>query len=70
MKTIYTIALSLLVLSGLNWALVALFDLNLITSLFGVGSAFSKLLYVLMGLSSLAALGIYSYLRGIEEIKK
>ena len=42
----------LLVIGGLNWGLVGLFDFNLVSAIFGTG-AFSRVIYVLVGLSAL-----------------
>jgi uncharacterized membrane protein YuzA (DUF378 family) len=43
----------LLIIGGINWALVGLFNFNLVDSLFGVGSPISRLVYVLVGISGL-----------------
>lgn len=42
----------LLVIGGLNWGLVGLFDFNLVSALLGQ-SALSSLVYILVGLSAL-----------------
>ena len=42
----------LLVIGGLNWGLVGLFDLNLVSALLGQ-SALASLVYILVGLSAL-----------------
>lgn len=52
-KAIYTTALVLIVIGGLNWGLVGFFDYNLVDSLFGVGSALARIIYALVGLSAL-----------------
>jgi uncharacterized membrane protein YuzA (DUF378 family) len=51
MRTIDIIAASLLVIGGLNWGLVGLFETDLVASLFGT-SALAKLVYVLVGLAA------------------
>jgi uncharacterized membrane protein YuzA (DUF378 family) len=53
MKAVNTVALILLVVGGLNWGLVGLFDFNLVAALFGDGSALSRVVYVLVGLSAI-----------------
>ena len=45
------IALVLLIIGGLNWGL-AVFDTNLVSSIFGVGTL-AKIVYGLVGLSAL-----------------
>ena len=47
------IAMVLLIVGGLNWGLVGLFNYDLVASLFGTQSAFSRVVYVLVGLSAL-----------------
>lgn len=61
MKALNTIALVLLIIGGLNWGLVGLFNFDLVAAIFGgsVGprSALSNIVYVLVGLAALY--GIY-----------
>ena len=52
MRTINLITLFLVIVGGLNWGLVGLFDFNLVAALFGENSALSRLVYVLVGLSA------------------
>lgn len=52
MKTLNLITLILAIVGGLNWGLVGLFDFNLVAALFGAGSAVSRTIYVLVGLSA------------------
>ena len=52
MKTVYMIALALLVIGGLNWGLVGLFNFDLVASLFGAGSFLSRTVYALVGISA------------------
>lgn len=47
------IAMVLLIIGGLNWGLVGLFNVDLVATLFGDGSALSRIIYVLVGLSAL-----------------
>ncbi len=53
MKALSTTALVLVIIGGLNWGLVGLFDYNLVDSLFGEGSALARTVYVLVGLAAL-----------------
>jgi uncharacterized membrane protein YuzA (DUF378 family) len=45
-------ALVLTIVGGLNWGLVGAFDFNLVDSIFSEGSALSRIVYVLVGLSA------------------
>lgn len=53
MRIVNTITLVLLIVGGLNWGLVGLFDFDLVATLFGEMSALSRIAYVLVGLSAL-----------------
>jgi uncharacterized protein len=56
MRGLYWITLVLLVVGGLNWLLVGLFDFDLVAALFGDMSAGSRLVYTLVGISALIVL--------------
>jgi uncharacterized membrane protein YuzA (DUF378 family) len=46
------LALLLLVIGGLNWGLIGLFNLDLVAAIFGPLSTFARIVYVLVGLSA------------------
>lgn len=56
MGALNKVATALVVIGGLNWGLVGAFDYNLVDSLFGAGSALSRVIYVLVGLAALVVL--------------
>ena len=62
MKVLYYIALALVIVGALNWLLVGLFDFNLVSTLFGNMSVFSRIIYILVGISGVISLGLYSTL--------
>lgn len=47
------LAFGLVIVGGLNWGLVGLLNFNLVDALLGKGSKLSRLVYSLVGLSSL-----------------
>lgn len=53
MRLINTITLVLLIVGGLNWGLVGLFDFNLVSALFGDMTPLSRIIYALVGASAL-----------------
>ncbi len=53
MNALDWIAMVLLIVGGLNWGLVGLMNFDLVAALFGTQSAFSRIVYVLVGLSAL-----------------
>lgn len=59
MKILHIVAWVLLIIGGLNWGLVGAFDTDLVAKIFGAGTAISRLIYILVGLS--AIWGIYAY---------
>tara|TARA_B100001248_G_scaffold59056_1_gene40186 strand:+ start:10213 stop:10422 length:210 start_codon:yes stop_codon:yes gene_type:complete len=53
MRTLDVIVAVLLVVGGLNWGLVGLFDFDLVATLFGSIPVVQKTVYVLVGLSAI-----------------
>ncbi|MFA6423668.1 MAG: DUF378 domain-containing protein [Patescibacteria group bacterium] len=57
------IAIILVVIGGLNWGLVGLFNFNLVEAIFGDSTVFmSRLIYILVGFSALYLAAISAYL--------
>ncbi len=50
MKALHVIAFILVIVGSLNWLLVGLFDLNVVTYL---GTIVEKIVYILVGLSAI-----------------
>lgn len=50
------IAMALLIIGGVNWGLVGLFNVDLVAMLFGEMSTISRVVYTLVGLSALYAI--------------
>ena len=55
----------IIVFGALNWGFMGLFDINLITWLFGEGSLLSKIAYVLLGTAGL----LFAVLEANEHAK-
>lgn len=53
MRIFNTVTLALLIVGGLNWGLVGLFDFDLVAKIFGYDTLLAKLVYVLVGASAL-----------------
>ena len=53
MKTVDVIAAVLLVIGGLNWGTVGLFNIDMVAAILGEGSALSRTVYALVGLAGL-----------------
>jgi uncharacterized membrane protein YuzA (DUF378 family) len=54
------IPMLLLIIGGINWALVGLFEFDLVAALFGEMSMISRVIYVVVGLSALYSLYLSS----------
>lgn len=46
------VCLTLVIIGGINWGLVGLFNMNLVALLFGNMSTLSKLVYSIVGIAS------------------
>lgn len=53
MRIVNQLTLILLIVGGLNWGLVGLFGFDLVAAIFGEMSAFSRIVYTLVGASAL-----------------
>ena len=50
MKTIDVIVAVLLVVGGVNWGLVGLFNFDLVATIFGEGSLLARIVYTVVGI--------------------
>lgn len=60
-------ALGLLFIGGLNWLLVGLFEFNLVTAIFGEGSALSRIIFVIVGMAAVYLMAFGLKLRRVRE---
>lgn len=68
MKTLNNIALTLLIVGGLNWLLVGLFKFDLVAMLFGGQAAIiSRIVYVLVGLSALYCIKLFANINNMAR---
>ena len=68
MQIISKITVLLLIVGGLNWGLVGLFDFDLVAALFGDMTPLSRIVYALVGVSALWQL--VPLFGGVEENRK
>lgn len=52
------IALILLIIGGINWGLISLFSIDLVSSIFGVMTLLTRIVYGLVGLSAVYSIYI------------
>ena len=53
MRGLHWIALVLAIIGAINWGLVGFFDFNLVSAIFGVETAASRIIYALVGIAGL-----------------
>jgi uncharacterized membrane protein YuzA (DUF378 family) len=56
MRFLDTLALLLVIIGAVNWGLIGFFDFNLVAALFGEMTAFSRIIYALVGIAGLYSL--------------
>ncbi|WP_137597746.1 DUF378 domain-containing protein [Paucilactobacillus kaifaensis] len=68
MKTLDSVALGLLVVGGLNWLLVGLFNFDLVATIFGGQTAvLSKAIYIVVGICALYSLKFFPLIMGKRD---
>ncbi len=60
MKVLYNIVLTLVIIGALNWLLIGIFNFDLVAAIFGTMSAFSRIIYALVGISGIISIGLYT----------
>lgn len=58
MTTLQKICLCITIIGGINWGLVGLLDFNLVTAIFGVDSVIARIVFSLVGLTSIINIGL------------
>ena len=58
MNTLQKACLVITIIGALNWGFIGLLDINIIESVFGVGSVIARVIYSIVGLTGLIIVGI------------
>ena len=58
MNTLYKVALTFTIIGAINWGMVGIFNVNLVSLLFGVDSMLTNLVYAIVGICGLIPTGI------------
>lgn len=56
LKALDTTALVLVIIGAVNWGLIGFFRFDLVSSLFGTGTAFTRIIFSLVGIAGLYSL--------------
>ena len=59
METLQKILLGFTIIGAINWGLIGIADFNLVSTVFGVDTILSRIIYILVGISGLVNIGIY-----------
>jgi hypothetical protein len=59
MKVLNVICLTLVIIGAIVWGIIGIFNYNIIDALFGTGSAFSRIIYSLVGIAGLYLISFY-----------
>ncbi len=71
LRPIDFIALLLVIVGGLNWGMVGLFDIDLVAITAGeLGTIFSRIIYMLVGVAALWTAGRSPYMAHLREFCK
>jgi len=62
MKILYYISLTLVIIGALNWLLIGIFNFDLVATLFGNMSIFTRIIYSLVGIAGIISIGLYTKL--------
>jgi len=66
MRTLDIISLTLVIIGAINWGLIGFFRFDLVAALFGDMSAFTRVIYALVGIAGLYAISFYGRDRNEE----
>lgn len=66
-RAFYATVLTLVIIGGLNWGLVGLFNYNLVDAIFGTANWFTRLIYILVGVSAIFSFAFYGYGKETER---
>ncbi len=69
MKTLDVTALILVIIGAINWGLIGFFRFDLVAALFGEMTAFTRVIYALVGIAGLYAISFLGKNRETREVK-
>ncbi|HDQ04762.1 MAG TPA: DUF378 domain-containing protein [Deltaproteobacteria bacterium] len=62
MKAVNIIAVILVIVGGINWGLVGIFDFDLVATIFGAMSVLARVVYILVGISAVYTITMFKKL--------
>ena len=67
MRTLHVITLALVIIGGINWGLIGLFNYNLVDAIFGTMSLVSRAIYTLVGIAGIWAITFFGFNNASER---
>ena len=67
MKALDSTALVLVIIGAINWGLIGFFRFDLVSSLFGTGTALTRIIFALVGLCGLYSLSFLGRDRDVDR---
>ncbi|MBU5270343.1 DUF378 domain-containing protein [Clostridium cochlearium] len=67
MRGLDVTALILVIIGAINWGLIGLFSFDLVATLFGNMTTFTRIVYVLVGIAGLYSISFFARDRGVTE---
>ena len=58
MQILQKVALIFTIIGAINWGLIGIFDFNLVATIFGDASMFSRVIYTIVGIAGLINIGL------------
>lgn len=58
METLQKIALVFTIIGAINWGLIGLLDFNLVTTIFGIDSVLTTIIYIIVGIAGIINIGL------------
>ncbi|KAJ50308.1 hypothetical protein BD780_000168 [Clostridium tetanomorphum] len=69
MRALDVTALVLVIIGAINWGLIGFFSFDLVAALFGTMTAFTRVVYALVGIAGLYAISFLGRDREVGEAK-
>lgn len=70
MRALDLTALILVIIGAINWGLIGFFNFDLVAVLFGTMSAFSRVIYALVGIAGLYAISFLGRDNEVREVRE
>jgi len=67
MRGFHAVILTLVIIGGINWGLIGLFDYNLVDAIFGTMTLMSRVIYTLVGVAAIWSIAFYGYGKVIQK---